>query len=142
MANLREQEYLLLLPFLLTSIILFRTIFNKVQNKAPLPPSPPALPIIGHMHLLIPHQAFHKLSTRYGPLIYFFIGSKPSVLASTPDAAKEILKTNEAYILNRPKVANLDFLTYGSADFTTASYGSHWKFMKKLRMTELLAVGH
>ncbi|KAH7578462.1 hypothetical protein JRO89_XS01G0385000 [Xanthoceras sorbifolium] len=92
------------------------------------------------MHLLgpIPHQAFHKLSTRCGPLVYFFIGSIPCVLASSPEMAKEILKTNENNFLNRPKAANLHYLTYGSSDFATVPYGPHWKFMKKLCMTELL----
>lgn len=138
MANL--LDYLVYLPIWVASIILVHTILTKLRNKVPLPPSPPALPIIGHMHHLgpIPHQAFHKLSTRYGPLIYFFIGSKPSVLASSPEVVKEILQTNEDNFLNRPKVANLDYLTYGSADFATAPYGPHWKFMKKLCMTQLL----
>ncbi|KAB5551846.1 hypothetical protein DKX38_009157 [Salix brachista] len=130
------------IPFLifLASILLVQIILAKIRSSAGLPPSPRALPIIGHMHLLsrIPHQAFHKLSARYGPLVYFFIGSKPCLLASTPEVAKEILKINEANFLNRPKVANLDYLTYGSADFATIYYGPHWKFMKKLCMTELL----
>lgn len=52
--------------------------------------------------------------------------------------AREILKDNERNFLNRPKMANLDYLTYGSADFATVHYGPHWKFMKKLCMTELL----
>ena len=71
-------------------------------------------------------------------LVYFFFGSKPCLLASTPEVAKGILKINEASFLNRPKVASLDYLTYGSADFATIHYGPHWKFMKKLCMTELL----
>ncbi|EEF29985.1 cytochrome P450, putative [Ricinus communis] len=134
------QDYALQLLIFLGSLFLLQTIFAKTRNKAHLPPSPRALPIIGHMHLLgpIPHQAFHKLSTRYGPLLYFFIGSKPCVLASTPEIAREILKNNESNFMNRPKVANLHYLTYGSADFATIPYGPHWKFMKKLCMTELL----
>ncbi|KAK2661650.1 hypothetical protein Ddye_000224 [Dipteronia dyeriana] len=92
------------------------------------------------MHLMspIPHQAFHKLSTRYGPLVYFFIISKPCGFASSPEIAKEFLKTNETNFLNRPKVANLHYLTYGSSDFATVPYEPHWKFMKNLCMTELL----
>ncbi|WCJ33954.1 cytochrome P450 family 705 subfamily A polypeptide 3 [Euphorbia peplus] len=129
------------LPLLIASILSLIIIYAKAQNnRLRLPPSPRALPIIGHMHLLspvLPH-AFHKMSNRYGPLVYFFIGSKPCVLASTPEMAEEILKHNESNFLNRPKVANLDYLTYGSADFVTVPYGPHWKFMKKLCMTELL----
>lgn len=130
------------IPFLifLASILLVQIILAKIRRNDGLPPSPRALPIIGHMHLLsrMPHQAFHKLSARYGPLVYFFIGSKPCLLASTPEVAEEILKINEANFLNRPKVANLDYLTYGSADFATIYYGPHWKFMKKLCMTKIL----
>ncbi|KAG6744806.1 hypothetical protein POTOM_051446 [Populus tomentosa] len=56
------------------SISLVQTISAKIgAGKAGLPPSPRALPINGHMHLLgpNPHQAFHKLSTRYGPCINY-----------------------------------------------------------------------
>lgn len=52
--------------------------------------------------------------------------------------AKEILKTNETKFLNRPKTANLEYLTYGSSDFATVHYGPYWKFMKKLCMNQLL----
>ncbi|KAJ6741878.1 CYTOCHROME P450 [Salix viminalis] len=124
----------------LASILLVQIILAKIRSSAGLPPSPRALPIIGHLHLLgrIPHQAFHKLSTRYGPLVYFFIGSKPCLLASSPEVAKEILKINEANFLNRPKVANLDYLTYGSADFATIYYGPHWKCAERKRFLTLV----
>ncbi|XP_038718382.1 3,9-dihydroxypterocarpan 6A-monooxygenase-like [Tripterygium wilfordii] len=133
------QEFTIPVIAFLASIILVQLIARN-RHKTRLPPSPTSLPIIGHMHHLgpIPHQAFHKLSLKYGPLIYFFIGSKPSLLASSPELAKEILKTHESNFMSRPKVANLDYLTYGSADFATIPYGPYWKFMKKLCMTELL----
>lgn len=35
-------------------------------------------------------------------------------------------------------MSNADYLSYGTADFALAPYGPHWKFMKKLCMTELL----
>ncbi|KAE8673358.1 putative Cytochrome P450, family 93, subfamily D, polypeptide 1 [Hibiscus syriacus] len=49
-------------------IIFLRVILGK--RRGMLPPSPRALPVIGHRHLLgpIPHQALNKLSNRYGPL--------------------------------------------------------------------------
>ncbi|XP_061955828.1 cytochrome P450 93A3-like [Populus nigra] len=134
------QGYIILFLLWLLSTILVRTILNKTRAKPRLPPSPLALPIIGHLHLLapIPHQALHKLSTRYGPLIHLFLGSVPCVVASTPETAKEFLKTHENSFCDRPKSAAVDFLTYGSADFSFAPYGPYWKFMKKICMTELL----
>ncbi|KAK9923932.1 hypothetical protein M0R45_019879 [Rubus argutus] len=99
-----------------------------------------ALPIFGHLHLLapIPHQALHKLSNRLGPLIHIFLGSVPCVVVSSPEMAKEFLKTHESSFSNRPHMAAVDYLTYGSADFSFAPYGPYWKFMKKLCMSELL----
>ena len=53
--------------------------------------------------------------------------------------AKEFLKTHETSFSNRPKISAVDFLTYGSADFSFAPYGLYWRFMKKLCMSELLS---
>ncbi|KAJ6381010.1 hypothetical protein OIU77_029832 [Salix suchowensis] len=134
------QGYIILFLIWLVSTILVRAILNKKRAKPHLPPSPFALPIIGHLHLLapIPHQALHKLSTRYGPLIHIFLGSVPCVVASTPETAKEFLKTHETSFCDRPMSSAVDFLTYGSADFSFAPYGPYWKFLKKICMTELL----
>lgn len=135
-----SQDYLLPLALCLLSSLLIRTLLAKTQTKARLPPSPRSLPVIGHLHLLapIPHQALHKISTSLGPLFLIYIGSNPCVVASSPETAQEILKTNESSFLSRPKMSNADYLTYGSSDFTFAPYGPYWKFIKKLCMTRLL----
>ncbi|CAN1303637.1 Cytochrome P450 93A3 [Linum perenne] len=92
------------------------------------------------MHHLSPSlcHSLHKLSTLHGPLVYFRIGSKSCILASTPELAKEILKTHEPIFLNRPKISNLHYLTYGGADFATIYYGPYWKFMKQMVMNQIL----
>ncbi|XP_050229047.1 3,9-dihydroxypterocarpan 6A-monooxygenase-like [Mercurialis annua] len=134
------QDSMILLIIWLVSMIIVRAILTKLRAKPRLPPSPLALPIIGHLHLLSPilHQSLHKLSTRYGPLIHLRLGSVPCVVASSPEMAKEFLKTHETSFLNRPVMSAVDYLTYGSADFSFSPYGPYWKFMKKLCMTELL----
>ncbi|XP_077210777.1 3,9-dihydroxypterocarpan 6A-monooxygenase-like [Tasmannia lanceolata] len=134
------QDYTLLFLILLISSLLLRTIFSKFRTTRNLPPSPFALPIIGHLHLLapIPHQALHKLSTRYGPLISLRLGSVPCIVSSSPETAKEFLKTHELSFASRPVSAAIDIITYGSNDFSFAPYGPYWKFMKKLCMSELL----
>ncbi|TQD88813.1 hypothetical protein C1H46_025631 [Malus baccata] len=134
------QGYIILFLVWLVSTVLVRIMLTKFRTKPRLPPSPMALPILGHLHLLapIPHQALHKLSNRYGSLIHLFLGSVPCVVASTPEMAKEFLKTHEGSFSNRPYISAVDYLTYGSADFSFAPYGPYWKFMKKLCMSELL----
>ncbi|XP_062167331.1 cytochrome P450 93A3-like [Alnus glutinosa] len=135
------QGYIILFLIWLVSIILVRAIFHRIKTKVRLPPSPVALPIIGHLHHLtsLPHQALHKLANRHGPLIHIFLGSVPCVVASSPEMAKEFLKTHEVSFSNRPHIAAFDYLTYGSANFSFAPYGPYWKFMKKLCMSELLS---
>lgn len=134
-------EYAIYFLIWLISTVIIRSFFKKTTNQ--LPPSPLALPIIGHLHLVapIPHQALAKLSSRYGPLLHIYLGSIPCLVASTPDMAKELLKTNETCFADRPQIAAVDYLTYGSQDFSFAPYGRYWKFMKKLCMSQLLG-GH
>ncbi|XP_016479430.1 cytochrome P450 93A3-like [Nicotiana tabacum] len=135
------QGYLMLFLIWLSSTLFLKyVVFRKKSTSQNLPPSPFGLPIIGHLHLLspIPHQALHKLSNRYGPLIHIKLGSVPCVVVSSPEIAKQVLKTHENSFLNRPQTAVVDYLTYGSQDFSFAPYGVYWKFMKKICMSELL----
>ncbi|CAM8963757.1 unnamed protein product [Rhodiola kirilowii] len=137
-------HYNIITPFLLClcSAILLRTIIQKLFPRpgSKFPPSPPAYPIIGHLHLLTPvtHQAFHKLTSKYGPIIQLYLGSNRCIVVSTPEIAKECLRDNSFVFSNRPASSNATYMTYNRSDFAMASYGPYWKFMKKLCMTELL----
>ncbi|KAI3423629.1 uncharacterized protein J3R85_010825 [Psidium guajava] len=104
-----------------------------------LPPSPKALPVLGHLHLLGPliHHSFRDFAACHGPLISLRLGSVLCVVASTPDLARELLKTHELTFAARKHNAAIDHLTYKSA-FAFAPYGPYWKFIKKLSQTELL----
>ncbi|XP_071737531.1 3,9-dihydroxypterocarpan 6A-monooxygenase-like [Rutidosis leptorrhynchoides] len=134
------QGYLFFFIIWLISTILLRLFLKSNRAKHNLPPIPFKLPIIGHLHLLapIPHQAFYKISLRYGPIFRIFLGSVPCVVACSPETAKEFLKTYENAYLDRPQNSAVDYLTYGSKDFSFAPYGSYWKFMKKIVMSQLL----
>lgn len=124
------------LLFLLRGI---RTKHKKSHTNLPLPPSPWALPIVGHLHHLGPliHHSFHDLSSRYGPLIHLRLGSVPCVVASTPELARDFLKTNELTFSSRKQSAAIKRLTYNVA-FAFAPYGPYWKFIKKMSTFELL----
>ncbi|CAI8602195.1 unnamed protein product [Vicia faba] len=133
------QEYIAIFLILLSSTILVKSIFTK--SKLHLPPSPLALPIIGHFHLLLKqplHRVTHNLSNRYGPIIQIYLGSTPMIFVSSSEIAKQIFKTNESLFWNRPSNMAINYLTYNSSDLAFAPYGTYWKFMKKLCMSELL----
>ncbi|CAL5039375.1 unnamed protein product [Urochloa decumbens] len=131
------------LPVVLLTVLtlLYALHRRRASNGLRLPPSPFALPFLGHLHLLapLPHQALHRLAARHGPLLYLRLGSVPAIAACSPDAAREVLKTHEPAFLDRPKPAAVRRLTYGGQDFSFSPYGPFWRFMKRACVHELLA---
>ncbi|KAK9200268.1 hypothetical protein WN944_015465 [Citrus x changshan-huyou] len=127
------------LIFYVSLFILSALVLKAIKNLRRLPPRPWALPIVGHLHLLGPslHHSFHKLSTRYGPLMSIRIGSVLGVVTSSPDVTKELLKTNDVTFAARNSSAAIECLTYNSS-FAFAPNGPYWQFMKKLTTVELL----
>ncbi|KAI7983118.1 Licodione synthase [Camellia lanceoleosa] len=133
-----------LLIIISTTLLLLLSIhhFQKpphVRRRLSLPPSPFALPIVGHLHLLSPflHRSLHDLSSRYGPLFHLRLGSVPCFVVSTPELAKKFLMTHELNFSSRKHSIAIDRLTYDSA-FAFAPYGPYWKFLNKLCMSDLL----
>jgi len=137
------SESLLSVLIFFLSAYLFKLLFERRRKPTAHfkpPPSPPALPIIGHLHLLKPliHQSFRELCLRYGPLLYLRIGSVKFIVTSTPSLAKEFLKNNELTYSSRKMNMAIDMVTYHNATFAFAPYDTYWKFMKKLSTTDLL----
>ncbi|KAL0719116.1 hypothetical protein Bca4012_068440 [Brassica carinata] len=106
-----------------------------------LPPSPPSLPIIGHLHLLLSsltHKSLQKLSTKYGPLLHIRIFNVPIILVSSASVAYEIFKFHDVNVSSRDLAAIDESLVFGTYGIVNAPYGDYWKFMKKIIATKLL----
>ncbi|CAN6275019.1 unnamed protein product [Urochloa humidicola] len=132
-----------ILPMVIAAVALHYLIssWRHPGRRRRLPPGPRSLPVIGHLHLLRPpvHRTFHELAARTGaPLMHLRLGSTHCVVASTAELAGELIRGHEGSISERPITAVARQFAYGAAGFAFAPYNAHWRFMKRLCMSELL----
>ncbi|KAL6874094.1 hypothetical protein ACP4OV_014176 [Aristida adscensionis] len=114
---------------------------RRCSHGENLPPGPWQLPVIGSLHHLVgalPHRAMRDLARRHGPLMLLRVGELPVVVASSPAAAREVLRTHDAAFATRPRTATLRELTRDGVGVALAPHGEHWRRLRKLCVTELL----
>ncbi|XP_010426318.1 PREDICTED: cytochrome P450 71A23 [Camelina sativa] len=138
-----------MIMILFLCLILFITILffkkqttGKNSNPGSITfPSPPRLPLIGNLHQLgqHPHRSLCYLSHRYGPLMVLHFGSVPVIIASTAEAARDILKTHDAVLSSRPRSKIFEKLLYKSRNMASAPYGEYWRQMKSVSVIHLLS---
>ncbi|XP_002979994.2 cytochrome P450 71A1 [Selaginella moellendorffii] len=114
---------------------------SLLQSRKRLPPSPWGLPLIGHVHHLsaLPHQSLQNLSRKLGGIMYLRLGMTPVIVISSPDLAKEALRSNDSSFGFRPYLLVGEYLTYNFKGIGLSN-GDHWKNMRKICITELFSV--
>ncbi|KAM3281918.1 tryptamine 5-hydroxylase-like [Capsicum chacoense] len=136
------QSVLLLALVSFTIYVTFH-FYNNQRRRRPVftPPSPPALPVIGHLHLLtdMPHHTFTQLAHKLGPIIHLQLGQVPTVIISSPQLAELILKTHDHIFASRPQLIAAQYLSFGCSDITFSPYGPYWRQARKICVTELLS---
>ncbi|XP_057975340.1 cytochrome P450 81C13-like [Malania oleifera] len=97
------------------------------------PPTPFALPIIGHLHLIKNplHVALERLSLRYGPILNLRLGVLPIVVVSSPSAVEECFTKNDIILANRSQYLAGDVLSYDYTSLAFASYGHLWRRLRR-----------
>ncbi|CAA7051364.1 unnamed protein product [Microthlaspi erraticum] len=123
------------------SLFCYSLFLRKPKVGCDLPPSPWSLPIIGHLHLLLSvliHKSLHRLSSKYGPLLHLRIFNFPLLVASSASAVYEIHRTHDRIVSSRGLPPIEECLIFGSSSFINAPYGDHWKFTKRLIVTNML----
>ncbi|CAM0942758.1 unnamed protein product [Alopecurus aequalis] len=130
----------------LATILFWLVLRHALRGKdtgAKLPPGPWNLPVIGSLHHLastkLAHRALLRLSRRHGPLMLLKLGEVPTVIASTPEAAMAVLKTNDLALASRPRGPTVDVVSYGGKGLVFAPYGEHWRQVRKVCVVELLS---
>ncbi|VYS57986.1 unnamed protein product [Arabidopsis thaliana] len=139
-----QHCFMYIILLCLFSLLCYSLFFRKPKGTrvgCDLPPSPPSLPIIGHLHHLLSsltHKSLQKLSSKYGPFLHLRIFSVPIILVSSASVAYEIFKAHDVNVSSRGAAAIDESLLFGSSSFIYAPYGDYWKFMKKIFATKLL----
>lgn len=113
----------------------------KKQKSRRLPPSPRGLPILGHLLMLgkNPHHILHALAKKHGPIMYMRFGIVPNIIVSSPQAAKQFLKTNDLVFANRPSHEGSKYISWNQKNIIFGKYGPYWRDMRKLCTLELLS---
>ncbi|KAL6846008.1 hypothetical protein ACP4OV_023456 [Aristida adscensionis] len=115
----------------------------KTRRSSRLPPSPPSLPLLGHLHLIgrLPHRSFHALHLRYGGggLLLLQLGRRRTLVVSTAAAAADLYKNHDLAFASRPRSVAADKLMYGANNISFAPYGEQWRRGKKVAVVHLLS---
>jgi isoflavone 2'-hydroxylase len=134
-----ELSLLYIALFLL--LIAFKFLSQKAPSRRTLPPTPPSLPIIGHLHLLKKplFRNFYKLSQTLGPIFSLRLGSKLVVVISSPSIAEECFTKNDIVLANRPRMTIGKYFGYNYTTVVSSSYGEHWRNLRRLMSLEIFS---
>ncbi|XP_044385959.1 indole-2-monooxygenase isoform X2 [Triticum aestivum] len=136
---------LLLCFFVLRRYYLARRSANNCSDHGRrLPPSPPKLPLIGHLHLVgpDPHISLAELSRKHAGrdgLMLLRLGQVPNLVVSSPSAAEAVLRTHDHVFASRPPSIVAGVLLSGPSDVALTPYGEYWRQARKLVTTHLLS---
>ncbi|CAM0910673.1 unnamed protein product [Alopecurus aequalis] len=136
----------LLCFFLLTHYFFARRSKCKQNedHRRRLPPSPPKLPLIGHLHLIgrSPHISLAGLASKHAGtqgLMLLHLGKVPNLVVSSPQAAEAVMRTHDDVFASRPTSTVAEVLLSGPSDIGFAPYGEYWRQARKLVTTHLLS---
>ncbi|CAL5082509.1 unnamed protein product [Urochloa decumbens] len=134
-------------PYVLAAaagVLIFFLYAVKNRRRGKLPPSPPSLPLIGHLHLIgrLAHRSLHDLYLRHGGgggLLFLQLGRRPTLVVSTAAAAEDLFRNHDLAFASRPRSVGGERLMYGCSNVSFAPYGESWRRGKKVAVVHLLS---
>ncbi|KAF7046996.1 hypothetical protein CFC21_055978 [Triticum aestivum] len=80
-----------------------------------------------------------ELARRHGPVMSLRLGEVPTLVVSSREGARELMKTQDLAFATRPLNATMRVLTDGGRDIVFAPYGEYWRQLRKIAVLELLS---
>ncbi|KAL0287994.1 UNVERIFIED_CONTAM: cytochrome [Sesamum radiatum] len=124
---------LLLLPLIWAFFHLLNS-NSRRRRSAKLPPGPYPFPIIGNTLQLgqNPHQTLAKLSKTYGPIMHLKLGSRDTIVVSSPALSKEILQKHDQSFPLRMTTAATRALDRHMTSVAFLPVGRQWGNLRKI----------
>ncbi|MED6196648.1 hypothetical protein PIB30_049394 [Stylosanthes scabra] len=135
-------DFRTLLCFFLFILVAFklRKNLNQINSTSKIAPAPWKLPILGDIHHLAtstPHRKLRDLSKIHGPLMHLQLGEIFTIVVSSAEYAKEVMKTHDIIFASRPQILAAKVISYDCTSIALAPYGNYWRQLKKICTLEL-----
>ncbi|KAI3693891.1 hypothetical protein L1987_76846 [Smallanthus sonchifolius] len=134
-----NPTFFLVLPFLLTFIYVF-TISGR--RNPHLPPGPRPFPIIGNLLKLgnKPHRSLAALAKCYGPLMSLKLGSRTTIVVSSPDMAKEFFNKHDQAFSSRSLPETARIMDHHKYSIAWLPAGDEWRKLRRMTKECLFSV--
>ncbi|KAJ0501901.1 putative N-methylcoclaurine 3'-monooxygenase [Helianthus annuus] len=127
---------------LLTPLFLVFIIRKYLKSGKKLPPGPRPWPIIGNLNQVgkNPHVSTAILAQEHGGLISLHLGTQVLIVASSPEAAMGILRTQDRFLSSRfvPSAFHSNYLPF--ALIWSLDCNENWKSLRTLCRIEMFSV--
>ncbi|KAK6158808.1 hypothetical protein DH2020_006122 [Rehmannia glutinosa] len=79
------------------------------------------------------------MANRYGAVLHLQLGEASTVVISSREAAKEVLKIQDPACADRPESIGSKIIWYNYTDIVFSPYNEYWRQMRKICILELLS---